>query len=112
MRELCSSSIILVSARCLPQLELEVVDYADNQRDCGATHLTEEGIRKDAKVRTPDAAETVDATDRYGCFAAADFEKTIKIDVETLRSSKVLAGVDVRGLALDTETGLVRELEI
>lgn len=76
------------------------------------THLTEDGIRKDAKARTPDAAETVDATGSYGCFDAADFEKTIKIDVETLRDSKVLAGMDIRGLALDTETGLVRELEV
>ena len=32
--------------------------------------------------------------------------------MEKLRSSKVLAGVDIRGLALDTETGLVRELKI
>ena len=76
------------------------------------THLTEDGIRKDAKARTPDAAETVDATESYGCFDAADFEKIIKIDVETLRGSKVLAGMDIRGLALDTETGLVRELEV
>lgn len=80
--------------------------------DCGMTHLTEDGIRSDVKARTPDAAETVDATESYGCFDAADFEKTIKIDVETLRDSKVLAGMDIRGLALDTETGLVRELEV
>lgn len=76
------------------------------------THLTDDEVRKDAKARTPDAAEEVDATETFGCFAAADFEETIKIDVEKLRSSKVLAGVDIRGLALDTETGLVRELEI
>ena len=57
-------------------------------------------------------AEEIDAVETYGCFAAADFEKTIKIDVEALKRSKVLAGVDIRGLALDTETGLVRELEI
>ena len=80
--------------------------------DCGATHLTDDEIRKDAKARTPDAAEEIDATETFGCFAAADFEETIKIDVEKLRSSKVLAGVDIRGLALDTDTGLVRELEI
>ena len=76
------------------------------------THLTEDGIRKDAKARTPDAADDVDATESYGCFTAADFEKTIKIDVETLRNSKVLAGMDIRGLALDTESGLVRDLEV
>ncbi len=76
------------------------------------THLTDDGIRKDAKTRTPDAADIVDSTESYGCFDAEDFEKTIKIDVETLRSSKVLAGVDIRGFALDTFTGLVKELDI
>ena len=76
------------------------------------THLTEDGIRQDAKTRTPEAVEEIDATKVYGCFSAADFEKTIKTDVETLRSSKVLAGVEIRGLALDTETGLVRELQV
>lgn len=80
--------------------------------DCGMTHLNDEGIRKDAKTRTPDAAGEVDATESYGCFEAADFEETIRIDVKALRSAEVLKGVQVRGLALDTETGLVRELEI
>lgn len=76
------------------------------------TYLTEDGIRQDAKARTPDAADEIDTTESYGCFTEADFEKTIKMDVETLRNSKVLAGMDIRGLALDTETGLVRDLEV
>lgn len=75
------------------------------------THLTEEGLRHDAKTRTPDAAAEVDAVESYGCFDAADFEKTIKEDVLTLRRAKVLAGVDVRGFALDTVTGIVTEVE-
>ena len=76
------------------------------------SHLTESGIRADAKARTPDAAEIIDATESYGCFSPAEFEATIKLDVETLRGSKVLAGMDIRGLSLDTESGVVRELEI
>ena len=76
------------------------------------THLTDDGIRKDAKTRTPEAVEEIDAIKSYGCFDAADFEKTIRVDVETLRSSKVLGGVEIRGMALDTETGLVRELQV
>ena len=76
------------------------------------THLTEDGIRKDAKERTPDAGDDVDAIESYGTFTAADFEKTIKIDVETLRDAKVLAGMDIRGLAFDTDSGIVRDLEV
>ena len=41
--------------------------------DCGMTYLTEEGIREDAKERTPDAAAEVDAT-VYGCFDASEGE--------------------------------------
>lgn len=83
---------------------------ANDGSDCGATHVTEDKIREDVKTRTPDAVGEI--SDRpYGCFAAADYEKTIKIDVEALRNSKILAGMDIRGMALDTETGLVRELE-
>ncbi|KAM0805163.1 hypothetical protein BDR22DRAFT_959693 [Usnea florida] len=67
---------------------------------------------KDAKMGTPEALEEIDATEVYGCFSAADFEKTVRIDIETLRSSKVLAGLEIRGLALETETGFVRELHI
>ena len=74
------------------------------------SHLTEDGIRQDAKTRTPDAAAEVDATESYGSFDAADFEKTIQADVLTLRNAEVLAGVDIRGLAFDTVTGLVKEL--
>jgi len=80
--------------------------------DCGMTHLTEDGIRADAKERTPDAASEIDAVDTYGCFIAADLEKTIRDDVETLKRSKVLAGVEILGLKLDTESGIVTEVEV
>ena len=78
--------------------------------DCGITHLTEEEIRQDAKARTPDAAAEIDAVESYGTIDAADFEKTILEDVRTLKKAKVLAGVDVRGFALDTFTGVLTEL--
>ena len=32
--------------------------------------------------------------------------------MELLRRAKVLAGVEIRGLALDTEAGVVRELDV
>lgn len=84
---------------------------ANEDSDCGITYLTEDGIREDVKKRTPDAVGDIPDTP-YGCLAAADFEKAIQIDVEALRKSKILAGMEIRGLALDTETGLVRELQI
>lgn len=93
-------------------MKLVVIHSNDFKTDCGITHLTDDGIRNDAKTRTPDAAEEIDAMGSFGCFGAADFEKMIKVDVEVLRKAKVLAGVEIRGLALDTETGLVRELEV
>ena len=37
------------------------------------THLTEDGIRKDAKTKTPEAVEEIDATKSYGLFEAAYF---------------------------------------
>lgn len=79
--------------------------------DCGATHLTEDSIRNDVKTRTPDASDEIDA-EPYGTFTAAEFEKGIKDDVVKLRKAKVLAGLEIRGMALETETGIVRELEI
>lgn len=82
-----------------------------NHADCGMTHLTDEGIRQEAKSRTPDATKEINATKSYGCFDESDFEKAIRDDVTTLRQSKVLAGVDIRGLAMDTVTGVVTELK-
>ena len=73
------------------------------------THLTEDHIRQDVKNRTPDAALDIEP---YGFWTPAEFEANIKIDVEILRNAKVLAGMDIRGLALDTESGLVRDLEV
>ena len=76
------------------------------------THLTESGIRADAKARTPAASSDIDAVESYGEIDPADFDGAIKKDVEVLRNAKVLAGMDIRGLALDTESGIVRDLEV
>ena len=78
--------------------------------DCGMSHLTEEGLRQGAKARTPDAAADIDSIESYGTFDPADFEKTILEDVRTLKQAKVLAGIDVKGFALDTFTGVITEL--
>ena len=77
--------------------------------DCGMTHLTDEEIKSDVKKRVPEEAERVEGIE-FGCFAAEDFEKTILEDVETLRTDKLLRGVEVRGFALSTETGVLKEL--
>ncbi|KAL8791333.1 MAG: hypothetical protein Q9195_005952 [Heterodermia aff. obscurata] len=78
--------------------------------DCGMTHLTEDTLRQAVKAKAPDAAADIDAVEAYGTFDAADFEKTILEDVRTLRQAKVLAGIDVKGFALDTFTGVITEL--
>ena len=76
------------------------------------SHLTEDGIRKDIEARTPDATEAIERTEPFGFWTTAEFEQSIKVDVERLRGAKVLAGMDIRGLAFDTESGLVRDLEV
>ena len=73
------------------------------------THLTDEEIKSDVKKRVPEEAERVEGIE-FGSFTAEDFEKTILEDVETLRTDKLLRGVEVRGFALSTETGVLKEL--
>ena len=85
--------------------------FVVHHTDCGMTHMTDEEIRKEAKRRTPDAAEDVDGVDGYGCFKAEEFEETIRKDVEKLRGEKVLGGLVVRGLAFDLDDGVVRVVE-
>lgn len=79
--------------------------------DCGVFHLTDPEIRAEAKQRTPDAAKDIDAMS-FGCLPADAFEASIAEDVRKLRAEKVLRGVEVRGMALDTFTGLVREVVV
>ena len=80
--------------------------------DCGKTHIIEEELREDAKKRTPEAASEIDAYPSFRVGPASDFEKMIKEDVQILRSTSALAGVEIRGFGMDTATGLITELTI
>ena len=75
------------------------------------THTTDAILRAEAKSRTPDAASDADAL-TFGCIPAEAFEATIAEDVRTLRGEKLLKGVEVRGMALDTFTGKIWEIEV
>ena len=75
-------------------------------------NITDDEIRTDVKTRTPDAAKEIDSIETFGTLNEEDYEKTICQDVETLRQSKVLAGLEIRGLSMDTFSGIVTELDI
>ena len=79
--------------------------------DCGVTHVTEDEIRDFAKSKNPDAAADVDKMD-FGLWRKEHFEQSIKEDVLKLRAEKSLDGLEVYGFALETETGIVREISI
>ena len=74
------------------------------------THVSPEEAIEEAKKRNPDAAEEAERMD-WGTFTAEDFEETIRKDVKTLRNSKLLAGMDILGFKLITETGVVEPVE-
>ena len=78
--------------------------------DCGKTHITADEIHDGAKEKTPDALAEVDAI-QYRLGPASNFEKMIREDVDILRSTKALAGLDIRGFALDTVTGVMTQLK-
>ena len=74
-------------------------------------HLTDEGVRDEAKQRTPDAASDIDAM-TFGFLPPEAFDSALAEDVRLLRKEKVLQGVEVRGMVLDTFTGAVREVTV
>ncbi|KIY04242.1 uncharacterized protein Z520_00936 [Fonsecaea multimorphosa CBS 102226] len=74
--------------------------------DCGMTHLTDEGIKKDILERGIDGAEGIN----FGCFRGEDIKKSVLDDVQTLKAERLLKDVEVRGFVLTTETGLLEEL--
>ena len=73
------------------------------------THLTNDGIKEDVKRRNHEHAERADSIN-FGCFSADDFEKTILEDVDYLKAEPLLEGVEIRGFAFITETGVLKEL--
>lgn len=76
------------------------------------THLSESEIHDTTISRTPEAAAEIENVASYGCFRAQEFEDAIQADVRALRAAKVLGGVEIRGMALDLETGVAREVVV
>lgn len=85
--------------------------FVIHHTDCGMTVMTDHQIAEDAKARTPAAAEWIEGRD-FGCFTTEEYEEVIKKDVLKLRDAKVLKGMNVWGMTLDTPTGVVKELDI
>jgi len=75
------------------------------------THITEDEIRDFAKSKNPDAVVDVEKMD-FGLWKKEHLEQSIKEDVLKLRAEKSLNGLEVYGFALETQTGVVREISI
>ena len=80
--------------------------------------MTEAGIAAEAKERTPSVAavheiEAIEKTDLgFGCLTEDEFEQKIKDDVLALRKVKALEGVDILGMSLDVDSGLVSHMHV
>lgn len=109
----------MVVLRSLANLKNVIVIH---HTDCGMTHLTQEQIVGEAKARikdTPDKNANADAAAAggwiegrdYGCFTGGRLEEVVKRDVELLKGLKVLEGVNVWGMVMDTVSGVVKELD-
>ncbi|KIW16099.1 hypothetical protein PV08_06150 [Exophiala spinifera] len=79
--------------------------------DCGVSHITAEEVREFIKPGGPGAAVEVENID-YQFFTEEGFEEALKEDVRKLRALKSLAGMEIYGFAMDTQTGLVREVTV
>lgn len=77
--------------------------------DCGATHLTEEGIKHDIAQRTPAEAARGDAI-QFLTFREDEYEETIKKDVQVLKEEKMLEGMNILGFSFITETGELKRI--
>lgn len=73
------------------------------------THLTNDEIKEDVKKRDSEGTMDTSKID-FGCFTAADLEKTILEDVSALKAESLLKNVEIRGFVLTTETGLLQEI--
>jgi len=78
--------------------------------DCGKTHITDEEVREEGKKRTPGAGGEIEEME-FRCGPAGRFEEMIREDVGILMGTGGLEGVLVRGMKLDTVTGVVTELD-
>jgi len=75
------------------------------------THVTKDEICNVAKSKNPAAAAEVDGME-LGLFDPQELEETVKEDVRKLRSEKTLEGLEVYGFVLETETGILREVNV
>jgi len=75
------------------------------------THVTEDEILEFAKAKNPDAGADVEKMD-FGLWKEEHLEQSIREDVLKLRAEKSLDGLEVHGFALETQTGVVREVSI
>jgi carbonic anhydrase len=74
-------------------------------------HITEDEIRDFAKSKNSDAIEDVEKMN-FGLWKEEHFEQSIKEDVLKLRAEKSRDGLEIYGFALETQTGIVREISI
>lgn len=74
--------------------------------------LSDEQIVREAKERTSsgEAAAQIDDL-HFGCYTAAELESSVRQDVDVLRASPALAGIEVLGFVMETETGVVRVVD-
>jgi hypothetical protein len=77
--------------------------------DCGVSHITAEGVRDFITSRNPEAAAEVERID-YQFSTAECFEHAIKEDGGTLKGRQNLAGMEINGSALDTQSEVVKEI--
>lgn len=75
-------------------------------------HLSQEQIVDEAKKRTPQAADKIEALGNYGCFTEAELEQSVKEDVLKLRGEKSLGGMQVLGFTFALNDGIVKQLKI
>ena len=81
--------------------------------DCGMTHMQESKARKSLKERVGDDKEKLAAIDALdlGAIPNADFEASLKKDVEIVKKSKWFKDeMLVKGMLYDLDKGEVREI--
>jgi carbonic anhydrase len=73
--------------------------------------VTEAEIHEFSKSKNPDAAAAVKEID-FRLWEEENLDETVKEDVRKLREEKTLSGLEVCGYVLETQKGLLRQVEI
>lgn len=82
------------------------------------THVTDTEVINGANHRTPSEKATgeiesvVNTKLGIGAYKPDQHEQCIRDDVLTLRGFAALEGTDILGMSLDTETGLINEIDV